>query len=67
MTVLGGCVGTADVSSQLHIVHTRGEPWNSFMKAAAQTFKKREHRSTPAKFNIKLMILSLLIFYYNNT
>ncbi len=37
----------AAVSSQFHIVytyeshHTKGEPWNYPMKAAAQTFQKR--------------------------
>ncbi len=48
MVGFGGNSGSAAVSSQLHIVHTyesrhsKGEPWNSIMKAAAPTFQKRQ-------------------------
>ncbi len=64
----GDCEGSATVSSQLHTVqttyeshHTKGEPWNSFMKTAAPTFHKRAHPLPP--LNIMLLQLSLLIFY----
>ncbi len=39
----GGSVGFAAVFSYFHLEshHTKGEPWNSLMMAAAQTFQKR--------------------------
>ena len=45
----GGFGGSATVSSQLHTIHayeshhTKEELWNSLMKAAAPTFRKRPH------------------------
>ena len=59
MTVFGDSGESFTVSSQFHndhnyeSHHTKGEPWNSFMKAAAPTFQKRPHPSPPIKIFLK--------------
>ena len=49
----GDSGGSATVSSQFHIAHTyeshhtKAEPWNSHLKAAALIFQKRPHTPSP--------------------
>ncbi len=66
MALFGGCGGSAAGCSQLHIVHTyesyhtKGEPWNSLMKAAAATLQKRPHPPpTQKKIYMNFLILEL--------